>query len=59
MNNRYNIGDILINKYNRNYYLVYHIEDGHTYISSLSDNRYRHKYDLPAIGHDFTIVSKA
>ena len=59
---QFNIGDILINKYNGKYYLIYHIENCYHYISllsDLSDSGNRSKWVPLAIHHNFHIASKA
>ncbi len=63
MNNQFSIGDILINKYNGEYYLVYRIEDDYTYVyvSLLSDSDNRNNLIEPYeyIDGYFQLVSKA
>ncbi len=63
MNNKFSIGDILINKYNGEYYLVYRIEDDYTYVyvSLLSDSDNRNNLIEPYeyIDGYFQLVSKA
>jgi hypothetical protein len=63
MNNQFSIGDILINKYNGEYYLVYRIEDDYTYVyvSLLSDSDNRNNLIEPYEHIDgyFQLVSKA
>jgi len=63
MNNQFSIGDILINKYNGEYYLVYRIEDDYTYVyvSLLSDSDNRNNLIEPYehIDDYFQLVSKA
>ena len=55
--NKYNIGDILINKYSGEYYIVNSLEGIHTYVSILNHSEYQSKYiDMD---YYFTIVSKA
>ena len=57
---QFNIGDILLNKYNSKYYLIYHIEDDYHYISLLSDiKENRNKWVTLSLHHNFHIASKA
>ena len=56
---QFNIGDILINKYNGKYYLIYHVEDDYHYISLLSDSDNRNKWVTLSLHHNFHIASKA